>query len=362
MTIKSCQLFVWILLIALLCGVRFPQPLGASEPPRFDADLVKRLEGELCARYDAVLSRADSSNRMRVRTTDRFIIVTDASESYLAWLSELLERVAQAFDQFVETMEFEACELDSPLTVVLFATREEFDVMAAEIRGESYWQSESKPTGFYNARYNACFVYDRTGYSQEAPGISDSREESVGVGSRRRVNHFARALKERDNSETNVCTIVHETTHLLAYNYGFFSARRESPSWAIEGMAMLFEPSSGSATLGWRFGKTFPVNRPRLYDFKDGFESDPNLTMLPEVLFHDSFAQTLDDYGYATAWALFYYCYRKRTHELAEYLTILATRRYPAYSDEARREDFQACFGSLEQFQQDFRRFINRAQ
>ncbi|MBP5620658.1 MAG: DUF1570 domain-containing protein, partial [Thermoguttaceae bacterium] len=339
---------------------------GANEPQTNDRTVVKTttwdekfLEStanELREEIDAFFREIGSSSSARVKVSERFIFVYDVSDAYVEWLAALLNEVAKAFDKFVDKLELEVDELREPMTVAVFATREEFDAYAVKLRGPGYMNQERKPAGFYSQRLNRSIVYDHT-------GVEAFRTEDESTGgrsySRKRINEEARSIKARDNAESNTTTLVHEATHQLCYNYGLFSFDFRAPDWVVEGLAMTFEQTTPEAPLGWRFRNVFPLNVNRLEAFRRYARENPDCAILDEILASDAFAERLDADGYAASWALFYYCYRKKPKELANYLkTIAGKKPFSRYPERERLDDFTDAFGPIPEFGVDFAKYM----
>ena len=332
------------------------EPRTSAVQTTWDEKCLESTSNELREEIDAFFNEIGSESSARVKVSERFVFVYDVSDAYVEWLSALLNEVAKAFDKFVEKLELEVDEPTEPMTVVVFATREEFDAYAVKLRGPGYMDQERKPTGFYSQRLNRSIVYDHTGV--EATRTDD---ESTGARSysRKRINEEARSIKRRDNADSNTTTLVHEATHQLCYNYGIFSSDFRAPDWVVEGMAMTFEQTTSEAPLGWRFRNVFPVNVNRLERFRRYAQENPDCAILDEILASDAFAERLDVDGYAASWALFYYCYRKRPKELAAYLkTIAAKRPFSRYSERERLDDFVEAFGDIQEFGVDFAKYM----
>ena len=294
-----------------------------SQKTVWDESFIEARSKELRTELDAFLEKAGFSSKTRVKRSERFLFVYDVSDGYVEWISALLNEVAKAFDKFVEKIGLEVDELSEPMVVVIFATREEFDAYAVELRGSAYLAQENKPTGFYTQRLNRSIIYDRTGV-ESTRSDSDAPPDENRQYSRKRINEEAHAIKQRDFADANTSTIVHEATHQLCYNYGLFSPDFRAPDWVVEGMATTFEQTTSEAPLGWRFRNVFPVNTNRLNEFRKYASNHPNCEILDEILVSDAFAERLDSAGYAASWAMFFYCYRKRPKELAHYLEIIA--------------------------------------
>lgn len=328
----------------------------------FPASVFKERRDALLVEFNAFARENGDERSFKVKTTDRFLFVYDTTDAYVEWLAALTAKVADAFDHFCNRLDLETTELREPLTIVVFATREEFDAYAAKDRGLQYLENPNKPAGFYNIGSNRSVIYDRTGAEAARVASGDGDKGATGGDfSRRRVNSEARAIKERTDSVQNASTIVHEITHQLSYNYGIFSRYYRTPDWVVEGMATTFEPTDFDAPLGWSFRNVFPTNETRLKTFVRAANQDERLAILDDVVRSDRFGTELDADGYAASWALFYFCYRRKSKELKKYLTTLQ-RRDPrrTYSEDERTEEFETCFGDLQKFKKQFVSYIRK--
>ena len=331
-----------------------------SQKTVWDESFIEAQSKELRTELDAFLEKAGFSSKTRVKRSERFLFVYDVSDGYVEWISALLNEVAKAFDKFVEKIGLEVDELSEPMVVVIFATREEFDAYAVELRGPAYLAQENKPTGFYTQRLNRSIIYDRTGVESTRSDLDAPPDENRQY-SRKRINEEAHAIKQRDFADANTSTIVHEATHQLCYNYGIFSPDFRAPDWVVEGMATTFEQTTSEAPLGWRFRNVFPVNTNRLNEFRKYASNHPNCEILDEILVSDAFAERLDSAGYAASWAMFFYCCRKRPKELARYLEKIAKKHpFSEYPPQERLDDFQECFGDIHEFGVEFSRFVRK--
>ena len=367
--LKTTQTLAATLLFFWTAAFGFPSFDGVSEAKEpqtsvqtgvqkttWDEKYLESTADELREEIDAFFRESGSTSTARVKVSERFIFAYDVSDAYVEWLSALLNEVAKAFDKFVEKLELDVGELSEPMTVVVLATREEFDAYAVKLRGPGYMDQERKPSGFYSQRLNRSIVYDHTGVEATR---TDEESTAARSYSRKRINEEARSIKRRDNADSNTTTLVHEATHQLCYNYGIFSSDFRAPDWVVEGMAMTFEQTTSEAPLGWRFRNVFPVNVNRLERFRRYAQENPDCAILDEILASDAFAERLDVDGYAASWALFYYCYRKRPKELAAYLkTIAAKRPFSRYSERERLDDFVEAFGDIQEFGVDFAKYM----
>ena len=336
--------------------------LGKEPAPKsgWDDQFLNARREALLDEFEAFREENGLERPFKVKTSERFIFVYDVSDAYVEWLSALTNEVAKAFDKFCAKLELETEEPSEPLAVVVFATRDGFDAYAATLRGDRPWGDGNKPVGFFDHGSNRSFVFDMTDVEASRVANADGVATRQGVDfSWRKLNAEARSIKSRDGSGNNTSTIVHEISHQLAYNYGVFSLYQRQPDWVVEGMATTFEPTNDDAPLGWRFRNVFPVNEARLRDFVTAANDDANISILDEVVSSDRFEDELSVAGYGASWALFYYCYRKKTQELKRYIELLKKRPpRKVYSEDERMEEFQQCFGDLDAFKKQFVRFV----
>ncbi len=323
-----------------------------------DRRLFEENADKLREEIDAFLKESGSASTARVKISERFVFAYDVSDAYVEWLSALFDEVVKAFDKFVEKMELDVEEPGEPMTVVVLATRDEFDAYAVKICGDDYMNRGEKPSGFFNHRFNRSVVFDQTGV--EASRTDEGKtSDKPRVHSRGFINKEGRSINRRENAEANASALVHEATHQLCYNYGVFSFKFRAPDWVVEGMATTFEQTTPDAPLGWRFRNVFPVNNRRLEDFRRYARDNPDCALLDEIIVSDDFAERLDVYGYAASWALFYYCYRKRPKELAKYLKMIAAKKpFSEYPERERLDDFVEAFGEIQDFGTRFAKYM----
>lgn len=338
---------------------------SAPEPVGWDDAFLRSKREELLGEFNAFAEKENIGRKFKVKTSERFVFVYDVSDAYLEWLSALAAEVGKAFDKFCVQLDLETTAPTEPLTVVVLATREEFDAYAVTLRGPAYLEQENKPIGFFNHRNNRSVLFDMTATEasrveeEEAASSGSRRGQDDRAFTRRQINREAKAMKARGNSGSNTSTIVHELSHQLAYNHGIFELSVRQPDWVVEGMAMTFEPSNDDAVLGWRFRGVFPVNEGRLRSFVERVNKDDNLSILDEIVRSDDFETQLSIDGYAASWALFYYCYRKKPKELKKYIETIGSRpRRKVYSPEERMAEFEDCFGPVDVFAKPFVRFM----
>ena len=360
---------VLVAAIALIAALASPfvSCVLAQEPTSrsgWEESFLESRRGELLDEFESFRSEKGFERPFKVKTTERFIFVYDTSDAYLQWLSALTNEVAKAFDKFCARLELETETPSEPLTVVVFATREEFVAYASTLPGDplglnQQGQAKGIVAGFYSHGSNRSVIYDITDVEAARVANDDGVATTDGDFSYRKLKAEAKSIKTRVSSGGNTSTIVHEISHQLAFNYNVFSPRLRPPDWVVEGMATTFEPTDDDAPLGWRFRNAFPVNESRLRAFVAAANDDENLTLLDDIVASDRFEDELDGEGYAASWALFYYCYRKKPKELKKYIETL-NKRSPrkVYSESERMEEFKKCFGDPAVLGKQFVRYI----
>ena len=152
-------------------------------------------------------------------------------------------------------------------------------------------------------------------------------------------------------------TIVHETTHQVAFNTGLHSRIAQTPKWVIEGLATMFEApgihDSKSAAAMTR------INRNRYLWFENFLKSRRRPHSLSDFIASDDpyASATLD--AYAEGWALTFFLAETRHGSYGRYLKSLVARNpLLVYSEEERVADFRKAFGNLKSLEAEYVRFF----
>jgi hypothetical protein len=151
-------------------------------------------------------------------------------------------------------------------------------------------------------------------------------------------------------------TIVHETTHQVAFNTGLHSRIGQTPKWVIEGLATMFEApgihDSKSAAAMTR------INRSRYLWFENYLKSRRLPHSLKDFVATDDLyaSATLD--AYAEGWALTFFLAETRHGSYGRYLKSLVARNpLLVYTGEERVADFRKSFGNLKSLEAEYVRF-----
>ncbi len=318
-----------------------PQSNVASIEPAPDVtakELRQRYERRLLDEFGAGFN---------VKSTEHFVFVSDASESYVDWCGRLFESLEEGFRLYARRNGLELTDRGEPLIVVIFARQTEFIRYAAVETG-----APDKLAAYYNMQTNRVALYDLS--NVEGSGVSTQTRR------RRSTLVETREILSRPNAAFNVATVVHEATHQIAFNRGVFLRTGPVALWTAEGLSLVFETPNGHATQGgWGFRGSFPKNTRMINLFREKIDSmeDPFRTIVAQ----EKFYQNLEG-SYAASWALFYYLYKKNPAALSKYMRHIAEKSpctvYPA---QERLKDFEEFFGDdWEKLDSAVKRYVKR--
>lgn len=158
-------------------------------------------------------------------------------------------------------------------------------------------------------------------------------------------------------------TMIHETTHQVAFNIGIHSRIGNiNPRWIVEGLATAFEaPGMRSTSLAHTPGAK--LNQIRLTNFREFVKQRRQPKSLGTFVQSDQgFGENVLD-GYAQSWALTYFLIETRPREYARLIKLIAERPpLQPYEDKQRLADFQSAFcADLTLLEAKFLRFIAEA-
>jgi hypothetical protein len=300
--------------------------------PLNSAALSERLKSELGPKFE-------------IHETSHYLIAYDTSPAFAFWVGSLYERLYRGFHSYWKQRKIELHEPEFPLVVLIFGNKDDYRAYASQDLG-------GDPGGivaYYQMLTNRVVLFDITGV------------ESATADQRVRNAEQINRLLSQPAAGAMVATIVHESTHQIAYNAGLQQRLADIPMWLNEGLAMFFETPDLRSRTGWRgIGAVNPIRLPR---FKELL-----LTRTPEALsqtltederFRD--ANTALD-AYAESWAMVYFLTKVYREEFAAYLQELSEQP-PLVNGtpEKRIELFKKHFGEdMNAFEQKFIRFMGR--
>jgi hypothetical protein len=266
---------------------------------------------------------ADLPPGFSVHVTRHYVFCHDTSAEYARWAAGLFERLHAAFENFWRRAGLELHAGETPLVVVIFSNRRDYETYATGDLGAA----ADRISGYYNLLSNRVVTYDLTG--------SDALRQPG------RTGRVGTDVLTRPEAAGLVSTLVHEATHQLAFNRGMHRRMAPVPVWVSEGIATVFETPDLRSTDGWRGIGT--VNRVRLDRFRRSFQpGDLELLIVADDRFRD--ADTALD-AYAAGWALAWFLLETRRDQFVHYLRILAAKPPLGHDSRDRRlADFVAAF------------------
>ena len=338
-----------------------PQPIAPPERPfspieRERAERFKKLVEEAAKEELPQLKQANQETLdefvkklldefgpdARFGMTPRFIMVYDTTDAYALWCATLLENVASTYEAFVSRVRLVEDGLSDPMVVFLFAEKERYEEFLRKTTGSEFENEENRPVGFFDHGSNRCVFFDLTGEEQNRVDKTE----------RRTLEQVASDVLKQPNGDQNLSTVVHEGAHLVSFNYGLFSRQGENPSWAVEGLSMLFEAPSGEPKDGgWKVIDekakkiVFPINKRCLMEFQHYVATTTDSQPVKKCVGLEKIRGD-EPCSYPISWAVFYYLYRNNPKLLARYLTdSAAVQPRLAYSSRERVYEFAYYFG-----------------
>lgn len=281
----------------------------------------------------------------QVHKTKNYVICYDTSRVFAEWSGALFERLYMAFTNYWKRKGFEVVEPEFPLVAVIFADRNAYMKFARPELGDA----APSVAGYYSIRTNRITTFDLT-------GIETLRQP----GDRRATAAQINAMLARPKAERTVATIVHEATHQIAFNCGLQTRYSDIPLWVSEGIAVYFETPDLSSQRGWR--NIGGVNWYRYEGFRRYVPIRASDSLATLITSDDKLRdpQTASN-AYCEAWALVYFLIRQRPHEFQQYMRLLSEKPSLGRDEpEQRLEEFTRIFGSLDDLDAEFLRYMDK--
>ncbi len=255
--------------------------------------------------------------------------------------AQLFEQIYRSFRGYFSVRGFRMADPEFPLVAIVFPDQNSFGEYC---KGDGV-QASPELMGYYLPSSNRVALFDSSSGRTASP-IS-----------------YLPAKRIYATIEGSLAdTIVHETTHQVAFNLGLHSRIGETPTWIAEGLATVFE-SPGVRNSASSRGKAFErVNRERYVWFRNYVKTRREAKSLGKFVSTDTMFRSSALDAYAEAWALSFYLIETRPTKYAKYLKTIAERDpMKAYPQEERLADFQSAFGDdLDMLEAEFLRFISR--
>jgi hypothetical protein len=307
--------------------------------------------------------RRQLPKHFRIEGTGHFLICAEQNNRKIG---EVCEDTYRTFRRYFSVRGFKISEPEFPLVVIVFPDRDGF------VRYCRKDKLEPPPgmLGYYMRLTNriALFDQDDAGLAAAAPArpealasVFDHRDDSrtlLPTGGRLGTARVSTPVRFDATVEGDLhSTIVHETTHQVAFNTGLHSRIGQTPKWVIEGLATMFEApgihDSKSAAAMTR------INRSRYLWFENYLKSRRRPHSLKDFVATDDLyaSATLD--AYAEGWALTFFLAETRHGSYGRYLKSLVARNpLLVYTDEERVADFRKAFGNLKSLEAEYVRFF----
>jgi Protein of unknown function (DUF1570) len=282
----------------------------------------------------------------RIDGTAHFLI---CSEKNSHRIGEICEETYRTFHRYFSVRGFKIAQPEFPLVIIVFPDRSSF---------VSYCHKDgiNPPVGllgYYMRLTNRVALFD-AGENLNAKVDSAAGNETTLSSQLTRVSFDG--MVEGNLHDT----IVHETTHQVAFNTGLHSRIGQTPKWVVEGLATMFEApgirdSQKSASPKSR------INRGRFVWFENYMHSRRQPHSLVDFLAIDDLysSATLD--AYSEGWALTFFLAETRHAPYGRYLKTI-TQRNPlkAYTSADRVADFRKAFGDIKTLEVDYLRFYEK--
>jgi hypothetical protein len=285
---------------------------SARETTPTSDDFVSATQQELAA------SLAAEFPRFKVKRTEHYVFVYNSSEEFYTGTSSILESMHPGVQQFLKRLGLAVHEPATPLAVIMFRTREEFDALH---------RLPEEIGAYYDAVSNHVVLYEQNDLVERAPEL---------------------ALRQA------ISTIAHEGVHQILHNNGVQKRLSQWPMWISEGLPEYLAPTTIDATsirrtLKWKGAGT--ANDLRMFALDRLIKSDA--ASRDDLVARAVNARELDSTGYAASWALTHFLALKHKAKFTRYLQAvsqiepLAERGSTVVGTSARGvEKFNELFGA----------------
>ncbi len=253
---------------------------------------------------EAAAALAPSGSELRSITSDHYVVLYRGDSLYAEWILSLYERFYRGYFSYWKGLDVEVKEPEFPLIVNVFSDRNGYLAQAERDKVGS----ASGMIGYYHQFTNHTVSYDLT-ETQQSTNTRNMTKQTL-----------ASLIRSKPGWERTVATIVHESSHQLAYNSGLQVRLADNPLWLSEGLAMFFEAPDLSSSRGW--GGIGKVNQYQLLALK---QLSPDLTSqdwITPLIQDDEMFKSGDSVNtaYAQSWALTYFLLKSRPKQFAGYI------------------------------------------
>ncbi len=289
--------------------------------------------------------REEFPSTYEVVGTSRYLVC--APNGHAGKYAKLFESIYRDVEQFYRVRGFKINAPEVPMVAIVFGTQREF----AEYCVQDGVTPSATLMGYYSLNTNRVALFDDPNL------IVTSQRDSITPS---HVTNHILASNGIANETAN--TIIHETTHQVGYNIGIHSRLGTTPTWIVEGLATVLEPSGMRTTKG-RHLIADRINPERSNWFEQRHRPSRkagNFAMLvaSDEYFHRN---TLNSYSESWAFTFFLLENASRRQDFVSYLQKIGQRDpTKPYDARERLADFQESFGDISRLEVEFIRFMDR--
>lgn len=279
--------------------------------------------------------RRELGNDFDFAATSHFVVC--APKGRASTYAPVFEEIYRSFYRYLSGRGLKVNEPEFALVAIIFPDQQSF----AKYSRQDGVNARPGLMGYYTPTTNRVALYEAS-----AQGRASLETSPVHDGI------FA-------NIEANLQdTIVHETTHQVAFNAGLHSRIGESPRWVVEGLATVFESPGVRDPHGTNPKQR--INRERFLWFGNFAKTRRKPHSLQFFLSDDSMFKSSALDAYSQAWALTFFLVETRSSAYSKYLRLMSSRDVTRdYTAEERLDDFKKAFGNdLDSLDAQFERFI----
>jgi hypothetical protein len=306
--------------------------------------------------------RRELPKHFRIEGTGHFLVCAEQNNRRIG---EVCEDTYRTFRRYFSVRGFKISEPEFPLVVIVFPDRDSF----VRYSRRDKLEPPAGMLGYYMRMTNRTALFDQDDSGLAAApspqpaslaSFFDRRDDGTTLQSG--LNPAARSpfeLPVRFDATVEGdlhSTIVHETTHQVAFNTGLHSRIGETPKWVIEGLATMFEaPGIHDSRSGSPMTR---INRSRYLWFENYLKHRRRPHSLKDFISTDDMyaSSTLD--AYAEGWALTFFLAETRHTSYGRYLkSLVARNQLLVYTEEERVADFRRAFGNMRTLESDYVKF-----
>ncbi|MEZ6095503.1 MAG: DUF1570 domain-containing protein [Pirellulaceae bacterium] len=261
--------------------------------PLTSTQLRTGLQKEFGARYEV--------------TTTRHFVVVHSPGGHQTWAVPF----EKLYDQMRHYFGARGISLDTPefvMVAIVLNSRDEFDAFL-----RAYVKYDANIHGYYSPLSNRIITY------RQPDGELDFFQLS---------------------------TVIHEAAHQVAFNTGLHSRVAQTPRWASEGLATMFEARGVHSSYRYN-GLSERINQGQLKALAQYSRDGKVRGKLQALISGDELFEREPLLAYSLAWAVTFYVCETRPADYSRYMNRLRNRPdFQEYTAKERLKDFQDLFGN----------------